>query len=147
MVAPPIRRMAAKLWTLCIGDSFLPRRCGSLGAGGYGGFDRPRSEVHLESAEEAAARSELRSKDPEPAAIADLVLLVPQVGDVEARLELAHPGHVDTVRDADVGGLVGPDGGVVRVDDAAPEPAAFQEVQAETRVSPEVGGADGSRDE
>src|SRR3984893_13104852 len=109
----------------------------------------PRSKLLLDSSVEGTAWPELRREDPEARAVADLVLLVPQVDDVESGLELSERGQREAMGDAEIGLLVGRHRRVIRLDDGAPQPAPRQEVQAEpcTEPRPEVGGARGGRDE
>src|ERR1700737_419610 len=98
-MAPPTRRAAMKPWRSCIGDApflvFL--------------------EFLLESAVKRATGPELRREHPEARAVPDLVLLIPDVEDVEARLHLADAGEGKRLGDPDVRRLVRRDRRIIYV--------------------------------
>src|SRR5260370_22302655 len=132
-MAPPTRRAAMKPWRSCIGDApflvFL--------------------EFLLESAVKRATGPELRREHAEARAVPDLVLLIPQVEDVEPRLHLADAREGEVLGDPEVRSLVGIDRRIVHMPDGAPEAAAGREIQAESRArpGPAIRGPGGGGDE
>src|ERR1700730_11597098 len=113
-MAPPPRRAVTKPWMSCIGAPFLPFL-----------------EFLLQPAVEGAPGAELRGEDPEPGAAPDLILLVPQIDDIEPSGHLPERGEGELLLDPEVGLLIGAHRRVVRMHDGAPQTAAGQEVQAE----------------
>src|SRR5258708_37433256 len=132
-MAPPTRRAATNPWRSCIKTL----------------LSRSWLEFLLQAAVEGAPGPELGREDPEPGPVPELVLLVPEVNDVEAGGHLPDRRQGEALLDPDVGLLVRWDRRVVRVHDGAPQAAAGEEVQAEARVRrrQEVRGPRGGGDE
>src|SRR5216683_2604779 len=112
-MAPPTRRAATNPWRSCIKTL----------------LSRSWLEFLLQAAVEGAPGPELGREDPEPGPVPELVLLVPEVDDVEAGGHLPDRRQGEALLDPDVGLLVRWDRRVVRVHDGAPQAAAAEDVR------------------
>src|SRR5258708_38747211 len=123
-MAPPTRRAATNPWRSCI-KTLLS--CSWL-------------EFLLQAAVEGAPGPELGREDPEPGPVPELVLLVPEVDDVEAGGHLPDRRQGEALLGPDVGLLVRGDRRVVPVQDGAPQGAAREGGPALARARRRPGG-------
>src|SRR5882724_10083403 len=98
-----------------------------------------RLEPFFQAGEKGAARPELRGTDADAGAVANLVDFVEHVEDVETYVERADGRRIDMLRDAEIDLFVRRQGVPVRLIAAGAQAAAGNDVDAETRIPPEIG--------